>query len=110
MSTDIVNNYTLLCDFYELTMANGYFKTGYKDKICYFDMFFRNNPDNGGFAIACGLDQVIEYIQNLHFSEEDIAFLRSKNCFDDNFLEYLKTFKFNGDMYAVPEGTIVFPN
>ena len=80
MSTDIVNNYTLLCDFYELTMANGYFKTGYKDKICYFDMFFRNNPDNGGFAIACGLDQVIEYIQNLHFSEEDIAFLRSKNC------------------------------
>lgn len=110
MSKDIVNNYTLLCDFYELTMANGYFKTGFVDKICYFDMFYRNNPDNGGFAIACGLDQVIEYILSLHFSDGDIEFLRAKGGFEEEFLEYLKTFKFSGDIFAVPEGTVVFPN
>ena len=69
---DIVNNYTLLCDFYELTMANGYYKTGYKDKICYFDMFFRKVPDNGGFAIMAGVEQLIQYIKNLRFTEEDI--------------------------------------
>ncbi|HPL08256.1 MAG TPA: nicotinate phosphoribosyltransferase [Clostridia bacterium] len=109
MNKDIVNNYTLLCDYYELTMANGYYIAGYKDKYCYFDMFYRNNPDNGGFAIACGLDQVIEYIQNLEFTDEDIAFLRSKKCFDEGFLKYLKGFKFTGDIYAVPEGTVVFP-
>ncbi len=110
MNYDIVKNYTLLCDFYELTMANGYYKSGLKDKICYFDMFFRSNPDKGGFAIACGLDQVIEYINNLSFSQEDIDFLRSKKIFDEEFLEYLKDFKFTGDMYAVPEGTVIFPN
>ena len=81
-------NYTLMCDFYELTMANGYFELGMKDQITYFDVFFRNNPDNGGFSIICGLDAIISYINNLHFTDEDIEFLRSKNTFSDEFLEY----------------------
>ena len=102
-------NMTMLCDFYELTMGNGYFRTGYKDKITYFDLFFRSVPDSGGFAIAAGLEQLIEYIENLHFSEEDIDFLRSKGLFDENFLEYLRNFRFTGDIYAMPEGTPVFP-
>ena len=103
-------NYTMLCDFYELTMGNGYFKNGLKDRICYFDLFFRKIPDGGGFAIACGLEQVINYIENLHFSDDDIEFLRDKAIFSEDFLEYLKVFKFTGDIYAVPEGTVVFPN
>lgn len=103
-------NYTMLCDFYELTMGNGYFKSGMKDKIAYFDLFFRQIPDGGGYAIACGLDQIIDYINNLHFSENDIEFLRSKGIFSEEFLDYLKHFKFVGDIYAVPEGTVVFPN
>ncbi len=102
-------NYTLLCDFYELTMGNGYFQTGIKDQICYFDVFFRNVPDGGGFAIAAGLEQVIDYIENLTFDEEDIAYLRSKNTFSEDFLDYLKTFRFTGDIWAVPEGTPIFP-
>lgn len=102
-------NYTMLCDYYELTMGNGYFVSGMKDKISYFDLFFRDVPDEGGFAICCGLSQVIEYIKDLHFSDEDIEFLRSKNTFDEGFLEYLRDFKFTGDIYAVPEGTVVFP-
>ena len=102
-------NLTMLCDFYELTMGNGYFKYGYKDRITYFDVFFRNVPDNGGFAIAAGLEQVIDYIQNLHFTEEDIAYLRGRGLFDEEFLTYLKDFRFTGDIYAVPEGTPVFP-
>lgn len=103
-------NYTMLCDFYELTMGNGYFNSGMTDKICYFDLFFRKIPDGGGFAIACGLEQVIDYIENLHFSNEDIAFLKNKAMFSDGFLEFLKDFRFTGDIYAVPEGTVVFPN
>lgn len=103
-------NYTMLCDFYELTMGNGYFEKGYKDKICYFDVFYRNVPDNGGFVIACGLEQVIDYINDLHFSEEDISYLRSKGIFSEAFLEYLAEFKFTGDIWAVSEGTVVFPN
>lgn len=103
-------NFTMLCDFYELTMSNGYFLNGMASKITYFDVFFRRVPDGGGFAIAAGLEQVIDYIENLHFTDEDIEFLRSKNCFDDRFLEYLRNFKFTGDIYAVPEGTPVFPN
>lgn len=103
-------NYTMLCDFYELTMGNGYFEKGYKDKICYFDVFYRNVPDNGGFVIACGLEQVIDYINNLHFTEEDICYLRSKKIFSEAFLDYLADFKFEGDIWAVSEGTIVFPN
>lgn len=103
-------NLTLLCDFYELTMSNGYFQNGFNQKTVYFDVFFRSIPDNGGFAIAAGLDQVIEYINNLHFSEEDIDFLREKNLFAEEFLSYLRDFRFTGDIYAIPEGTPVFPN
>ncbi len=102
-------NYTMLCDFYELTMGNGYLRTGMGDRICYFDLFFRSVPDGGGFAIAAGLDRVVEYIQNLSFDEEDIAYLRGKNCFSEEFLDYLKNFKFTGDIWAVPEGTPIFP-
>ncbi len=103
-----INN-TLLCDFYELTMANGYFELGKRDEIAYFDVFFRKVPDGGGFAIAAGLEQVIEYIESLKFTDEDIDFLRSKGIFLDGFLDYLKEFKFTGDIYAVPEGTPIFP-
>lgn len=103
-------NYTMLCDYYELTMANGYFKNGWKDKITYFDYFFRQIPDHGGFAIAAGLEQLIEYIEDLHFDDDDIALLRSKGVFDEEFLEYLKDFSFHGDIWAVPEGTPIFPN
>ena len=103
-------NMTMLTDFYELTMANGYFEQGMGDEIAYFDMFFRKVPDGGGFAIATGLEQVIEYLQNLKFTEEDIEYLRSKKCFSENFLEYLKNFKFECDVWAIQEGTPVFPN
>ncbi|HCO62118.1 MAG TPA: nicotinate phosphoribosyltransferase [Clostridiales bacterium] len=99
----------MLADFYELTMSNGYFKTGMKDQICYFDVFFRSVPDGGGFAIAAGLEQVISYIQNLRFDEEDIAYLQSKQLFEAEFLEFLRTFRFTGDIWAVPEGTPIFP-
>ena len=102
-------NMTMLCDFYELTMAQGYFAKGYRDRITYFDLFFRRCPDGGGFAIAAGLQQVVEYIQELHFSEEDIAYLRSREMFSEEFLDYLKDFKFTGDIWAIPEGTVVFP-
>lgn len=85
-------NMTMLCDFYELTMANGYFKNGFYKKITYFDVFYRSVPDNGGFAIVAGLEQVIDYIKNLHFSSEDIDYLRSKNIFDEEFLDYLRIF------------------
>ena len=102
-------NLTMLCDFYELTMGNGYFQTGLGERICYFDVFFRSVPDRGGFAIAAGLAQVIEYIQKLRFDEEDIAYLRSKGCFAEPFLDYLRQFRFTGDIWAVPEGTPIFP-
>ena len=102
-------NLTMLCDFYELTMGNGYFEKGYKDRICYFDVFFRQCPDNGGFAIAAGLEQIVDYIQNLHFSEEDIAYLRGRKLFSEDFLAYLADFRFTGDIWAVPEGTPIFP-
>lgn len=102
-------NYTLLFDFYELTMANGYFVSKRSDEIAYFDVFFRNIPDGGGYAIAAGLEEVIEYIKNLKFTEEDISYFREKGIFNEEFLEYLKTFRFTGDIYAVPEGTPIFP-
>ena len=102
-------NYTMLTDFYELTMGNGYFQTGLADRVCYFDVFFRSVPDRGGFAIAAGLEQVIRYIQDLHFDEEDLEYLRGKNCFSPGFLDYLKNFRFTGDIWAVPEGTPIFP-
>ncbi len=102
-------NLTLLCDFYELTMANGYFRSAQKDNIAYFDVFFRTIPDGGGFAIAAGLGEIIDYINNLRFSDGDIEYLRSLNYFDEEFLKYLSTFRFTGDIYAIPEGTPVFP-
>ena len=101
-------NLTLLTDFYELTMMQGYF-TNPVNQTVIFDMFYRTNPCKGSYAIACGLDQVIEYIRNLHFSGEDIAYLKSTGAFTEDFLEYLRTFRFSGDIYAVPEGTVVFP-
>ncbi len=106
---DLSRNLTMLCDFYELTMSNGYFTCGMKDKIVYFDVFYRNNPDNGGYAIAAGLEQVIEYVKALHFDEEDIAYLRNKGCFSEEFLAFLRDFRFTGDIWAIPEGTVVFP-
>lgn len=101
---------TMLCDFYELTMARGYFHSDIKDKIAYFDVFFRKVPDGGGYAIAAGLEQIIEYIKSIKFEKSDIDYLRSKNIFDEEFLSYLEGFRFTGDIWAVPEGTVIFPN
>jgi len=103
-------NLSMLCDFYEFTMSCGYMKSGLDKRNTYFDVFFRTVPDKGGFAIAAGLSQAIEYIQQLRFDAGDIELLRSKGIFDEGFLEYLKTFRFTGDIYAVPEGTPIFPN
>jgi nicotinate phosphoribosyltransferase len=102
-------NLAMLCDFYEFTMAGGFYKSRLYRKNAYFDVFFRSVPDNGGFAVAAGLEQAIDYIKRLKFEEEDIAYLRSKKLFDEDFLSYLKAFKFSGDIFAVPEGTPVFP-
>jgi len=104
------NNYSMLADFYEFTMANGYFLNNTGEKICYFDLYFRSVPDDGGFAIMAGTEQVVEYLRNLRFDEEDIAYLRSKKLFDEKFLDYLKNFEFSCDVWAMPEGTPVFPN
>lgn len=103
-------NLTMLTDFYEITMGNGYFQNGLKEKIAYFDMFFRKVPDNGGFAIMAGVEQLIQYLKALHFDDADIEFLRSKKLFDEGFLQYLRNFKFSCDVWAVPEGTPIFPN
>jgi nicotinate phosphoribosyltransferase len=105
----MTENLALLTDFYEYTMSNGYFSKGFKDKIVYFDVFFRKVPDGGGFAIAAGLEQLADYLENLHFEADDIEYLRSKNCFSPEFLDYLAKFKFGGDVWAVPEGTPIFP-
>ncbi len=102
-------NLSMLFDFYEMTMANGYFRQGMQERITYFDVFFRRVPDGGGFAIAAGLEQLVDYIRDLHFDEEDIAYLRGKNLFQEDFLDYLRNFQFTGDIWAVPEGTPVFP-
>ena len=102
-------NLTMLTDFYELTMANGYFETGMADDIAYFDMFFRKIPDGGGFAVMAGVEQMIDYLDNLKFTDKDIDFLRSKGMFCEEFLEYLRNFKFSCDVWAVPEGTPIFP-
>ena len=102
-------NLTMLCDFYELTMGAGYFANGYADRITYFDLFFRRCPDGGGFAIAAGLEQAVRYIQQLHFDEDDIAYLRGRGIFSEDFLSYLRDFRFTGDIWAVPEGTPIFP-
>lgn len=103
-------NHTLLTDFYEITMANGYFKNNMHNQIAYFDMFFRKIPDNAGFAIMAGVEQVIDYIKDLKFEDDDIEFLRAKGIFDEAFLDYLKNFKFECDVWAIPEGTPIFPN
>ncbi len=103
-------NITMMMDLYELTMANGYFLQENQGERVAFDVFFRRNPDGGGFSVFAGLEQIIEYIENMHFAEEDIDYLRGLNLFDDRFLEYLKEFRFHGDVYAFPEGTVMYPN
>lgn len=105
-----VLNLTMLTDFYEITMSNGYFEHGLKDKIVCFDMFFRKVPDNGGFAIMLGLEQLIDYIKNLKFDSEDIEYLRGRGIFSEEFLEYLADFKFSSDVWAIEEGTPIFPH
>ena len=105
----MARNLTLLTDFYELTMMQGYLKSGKHQERVIFDMFYRKNPCGNGVAICCGLEQVVEYIRNLNFNEEDIDYLRSLGSFDEDFIEYLRGFHFTGDIYAIPEGTVVFP-
>lgn len=103
-------NLTMLMDFYELTMANGYYVLGLQDQEVVFDMFYRKNPDDGGFVVCAGLESLIDYIENLRFTEEDITYLRNRKMFDEGFLKYLEDFHFRGSIYAVKEGTIIYPN
>ena len=103
-------NLTMLCDFYELTMGNGYLCDNMQDQITYFDVYYRSVPDDGGYAVAAGLEQIVDYVQKLHFSEEDIEYLRSRELFSEDFLTYLSNFKFTGDIWAIPEGTPIFPH
>ncbi len=100
----------LVADFYEFTMSNGFFAKNMTNQTAYFDLFFRKIPDDGGYVIFAGLEQIIDYVKNLKFSDEDINYLRSKKIFSDGFLEYLRNFKFTGTIWSVPEGTVVFPN
>ena len=104
------NNIAMMMDLYELTMANGYFRQENKDSKVAFDVFYRKNPEGGGFAVFAGLEQIVDYIVNLHFDEADVEYLRSLNLFDEEFLQYLADFRFRGDVYAFPEGTIMYPN
>ncbi|EAI0007748.1 TPA: nicotinate phosphoribosyltransferase [Campylobacter jejuni] len=101
---------TLLCDFYEFTMSQGYFKNNKKDQICYFDIFFRKIPDSGSFAIFAGLEDILDFVENLSFDAEDIEFLRKQGIFDTEFLDFLANFKFKGEIYAMREGEVIFPN
>ncbi len=103
-------NETMLVDFYEFTMANGYFNSPFKDKIVYFDLFFRSLPDKGGYAIFAGLESIVEFIENLSFTDDDLEYLKNRDLFTDDFIEYLRDFKFTGDLYSVKEGTVIFPN
>ncbi|MBO5454037.1 MAG: nicotinate phosphoribosyltransferase [Clostridia bacterium] len=103
-------NLTLLADFYELTMSNGYFLKGKADEIACFDMFFRKVPDDGGYAVMAGIQQLCEYIQNIRFTDDDVEYLKNKNMFSDDFIDYLKNFKFTCDIWAIPEGTPIFPH
>ena len=104
-----MKNLTMLVDFYEFTMANGFYVHGHKDTKAVFEMFYRKNPDHGGYVIAAGLEQLIDFVSDMHFTEEDIDYLRKKGIFDEGFLDYLKEFRFRGTIEAVPEGTIVYP-
>ena len=103
-------NLSMVMDFYEMTMSNGYFMAGDTETTAVFDVFFRKNPDEAGFSIFGGLEQIIDYITNLHFDDEDVAYLRSQGIFSEDFLTYLRDYRFRGDIYAMPEGTIVYPN
>jgi len=103
-------NISMMMDFYEMTMANGYFNNGDEDKVAVFDVFFRKNPDGAGFSIFAGLEQVMEYLENFHFDPQDIEYFRERKLFSEEFLNYLKDYRFRGDIYAVPEGTIIYPN
>ena len=109
MTENVERNLTLLTDFYEITMAGGYFENGFANKTAYFDMFYRKNPDKGGFAIMAGVEQMVNYLKNLKFTDEDIKYLKSKNMFSEEFLEYMRTFEFSCDVWAIPEGTPIFP-
>ena len=102
-------NLTMLVDFYELTMANGYFNKGVENRIAYFDMYFRRVPDGGGYCIMAGVEQLVQYLSNLKFTSSDIDYLRSKNIFSEEFLEYLADFNFCCDVWSIPEGNPVFP-
>ena len=102
-------NLTLLTDMYELTMMQGYFKNAHANVDVIFDMFYRRNPDGNGFSICCGLEQVIDYVENLRFNKDDIDYLSSLGIFDGDFLDYLAYFRFTGDIYAIPEGRVMFP-
>ncbi len=103
-------NISMMMDFYEMTMANGYFANSREPQRVAFDVFYRQNPDKGGYAIFAGLEQIVEYAENLHFDDEDVAYFRAQHLFSEDFLEYLRTFRFGGDIYAFPEGTIMYPN
>jgi nicotinate phosphoribosyltransferase len=103
-------NISMMMDLYELTMANGYFLNEKHSTRVAFDVFYRRNPDGGGFAIFAGLEQIIEYVTGMHFTEEDVRYLEGLNLFDAKFLDYLRNFRFHGDIYAFPEGTIMYPN
>ena len=105
-------NLSMMFDLYEMTMANGYFEDEKRDKDDYvsFDVFYRNNPDGGGFAIFAGLEQVLDYLENMHFSTEDISYLRSLHVFSEPFLQWLETYQFRGNVYAMPEGSVIYPD
>ena len=110
MRQSSARNITMMMDLYEMTMANGYFLQENADTMVAFDVFYRRNPDGGGFSVFAGLEQVLEYLEEMHFDEEDVEYFRSLNLFDEKFLEYLKTFRFHGNVMAFPEGTIMYPN
>lgn len=103
-------NISMMMDLYEMTMANGYFANQQKTQKVVFDVFYRKNPDQGGYAVFAGLEQVVEYAENLHFDSADMDYFRSLNLFSEEFLQYLKEFRFTGDIYAFPEGTVMYPN
>ena len=103
-------NISILADFYEYTMAQGYFNENLENKITYFDIFYRNNPDSASYAIFSGLEHLVQILKSMEFNEEDIEYFKSLNTFDDKFIDFLKNFKFGCDIWSVPEGSVIFPN